>query len=90
MPLLKWLVFGSVPIDLVWLGTVAFFGFLVSHWRRKRAELAYFVNLREQMTDAESDISKKPQVKVKSWIPRNWRRLGAARGVRRSKRNREV
>ncbi|MGO8789046.1 MAG: hypothetical protein ACLQVL_16915 [Terriglobia bacterium] len=45
-PLLTWLFFGSVPIDIVWLGTVAFFGFLIWYRRKKRAELAYLLSLR--------------------------------------------
>jgi hypothetical protein len=44
-PLLTWLFFGSIPIDIVWLCTVAFFAFLVWYRRRKRAELAYFLGL---------------------------------------------
>lgn len=46
-PLLTWLFFGSIPIDIVWLCTLAFFGFLVWFRRRKRAELAYFRGLQE-------------------------------------------
>ena len=48
-PLLTWLLFGSIPIDTVWLCTLAFFGFLVWFRRRKRAELAYLLGLQEQM-----------------------------------------
>jgi hypothetical protein len=87
-PLLTWLFFGSIPIDIVWLCTLAFFGFLVWYRRRKRAELASLLHLREQMTDAAPGIGNK--LKVKSWIPRNWPRLGGARDIRRSKRNRQV
>jgi hypothetical protein len=87
-PLLTWLFFGSIPIDVVWLCTLAFFAFLVWYRRRKRTELASLLSLREQMTDAAADIGNKPQ--IKSWILRNWPRLGGARGVRRSKRNRDV
>jgi len=46
-PLFTWLLFGSIPIDIVWLCTVAFFGFLVWFQRRKRAELAYLLGLQE-------------------------------------------
>jgi hypothetical protein len=49
-PLLTWLFFSSPPIDIVWLCTVVFFGFLVWYRRRKSAELAYLLCLREQMT----------------------------------------
>ena len=45
--LFSWLLFGSIPIDIVWLCTVAFFGFLVWFGRRKRAELAYLLGLQE-------------------------------------------
>jgi hypothetical protein len=53
-PLLKWLFFSSIPIDVVWLSTVAFFGFLIWYRRRKLNELAYFVSLREDMPAARS------------------------------------
>jgi hypothetical protein len=46
-PLLTWLFFSSIPIDAVWLCTVVFFGFLIWYRRRKLAELAYFLSLRE-------------------------------------------
>jgi hypothetical protein len=45
--LLTWLFFGSIPIDIVWVCTAAFFGFLVWYRRRKRAELTYLLGLRE-------------------------------------------
>src|ERR1700733_13890509 len=59
-PLLLWLFSGSLPVDIVWLCTAAFFGFLVWHARRKRAELARLLNLREQMTDAAPGHRAKP------------------------------
>ena len=46
MPWWRWLLFSNVAIDLVWVATVAFFGFLVWYRRRKRAELAWLQNLR--------------------------------------------
>jgi len=46
-PLFAWLFFGSVPIDAVWLCTVAFFGFLIWYRRKKQAELAYLLSLQE-------------------------------------------
>jgi hypothetical protein len=52
-PLLTWLLFGSVPIDLVWLCTLAFFSFLVWYRRRKCAELACLLDLRQQMPNLE-------------------------------------
>jgi len=44
-PALVWLFFSSLPLDLVWLFTFAFFGFLFWYRRKKRAELAYLVDL---------------------------------------------
>jgi hypothetical protein len=48
-PVLTWLFFSSVPIDAVWLCTVAFFGFLIWYRRRKQAELDYLLSLRGDM-----------------------------------------
>ena len=48
-PVLAWLFFSSIPIDAVWLGTAAFFTFLIWYRRRKLAELAYFLNLRDPL-----------------------------------------
>jgi len=48
-PLLVWLFSNSLPIDIVWLATLAFFGFLVWYRRKKRAELAYLQNLRDSL-----------------------------------------
>lgn len=45
-PLLAWLFFGSLSIDIVWVATLAFFAGLIWHRRRKRAELAYLLELR--------------------------------------------
>jgi hypothetical protein len=87
-PLFSWLFFSSPSIDIVWLSTLAFFVFLVWYRGKKRSELACLFDLQEQMTGAAPDIGDKLQ--VKSWIARNWPRLGNARRVRRSKRNREA
>jgi hypothetical protein len=54
-PLLAWLFFSSVPIDAVWLCTLAFFGFLIWYRRRKLSELAYFLSLQED-TPARSTL----------------------------------
>jgi len=48
-PLLTWLFFGSIPIDLVWLSTLAFFGFLIWARRKKRAELTRLYELRKKL-----------------------------------------
>jgi len=53
-PLSTWLFFGSTPIDVVWMCTLAFFGFLVWYRQRKRAEWAGLIRLLERMTDAET------------------------------------
>jgi hypothetical protein len=47
-PLLTWLLFSSLPIDVVWISTAAFFGFLVWYRRRIQDELAYFLSLEEE------------------------------------------
>ncbi|MEO8594369.1 MAG: hypothetical protein ABI759_13715 [Candidatus Solibacter sp.] len=60
VPVLRWLFFGSVPIDIVWLCTAVFFSFLIWYRRRKLAELVSLLSLREQMTDAASGIGNKP------------------------------
>jgi hypothetical protein len=49
-PLLEWLFWSSMPLQLVWLFTVLFFGFLLWYRRRKRAELVYLLQLRGQAT----------------------------------------
>jgi hypothetical protein len=46
-PLAAWLFFSSVFMDLVWLGTVAFFAFLIWYRRRKHAELAWLLTLHD-------------------------------------------
>jgi len=51
-PVLTWLFFSSVPIDLVWLATIAFFSWLVWHRRKKRAELSYLITLMAPAADA--------------------------------------
>lgn len=48
-PLFTWLLFSSAPIDAAWVCTVAFFGFLIWYRRRKRAELAYLLGLRDEI-----------------------------------------
>ena len=48
-PLLAWLFSNSLPIDIVWLSTLAFFGFLVWYRRKKRAELDYLENLKDSL-----------------------------------------
>ncbi len=47
-PLLPWLLFSSLFIDIVWLCTLAFFAFLFWYRRKKRAELAWLLGLQGQ------------------------------------------
>jgi hypothetical protein len=53
-PLSTWLFFGSPPIDVVWICTLGFFGFLVWYRRRKRAEWASLISLRERLAAPET------------------------------------
>jgi hypothetical protein len=46
-PLLAWLFFSSVFIDLVWVFSAAFFGFLVWYQRKNRGELEWLMKLRD-------------------------------------------
>lgn len=50
MPLLTWLLFGSVPIDVVWLCALAFFCSLFWYRRRKREEMAYLLGLQGKLS----------------------------------------
>jgi hypothetical protein len=45
----RWLLFGSLRTDIVWVLTVVFFGALVWYWRRKRRELDRLLRLREEI-----------------------------------------
>ncbi len=44
MPLPEWLWFSSMPIDVIWGCTAAFFAFLAWYHYKKRAELFYLTN----------------------------------------------
>lgn len=46
-PVLRWLLFSSIPIDAVWLCTAAFFTFLIWYRRKTQAELACFLSLQD-------------------------------------------
>ena len=48
-PLLRWLWFSSLRIDMVWICTLAFFGAIVWYRRRKKVELASLLALRSEM-----------------------------------------
>ena len=65
-PLSTWLFFGSLPIDVVWMCTLGFFGFLVWFRRRKRAEWASLIRLRERMTEAETGLAGWPAKQPKN------------------------
>jgi hypothetical protein len=86
-PLLPWLFFSSLASDIIWLATLAFSVFLVWYRRRKRAELAYFLDLRGQLIHTAPGRSATQQ--ARSWFPQNWFQRSARR-LRRGKRNREV
>ncbi len=53
-PLLRWLLFSSPPIDIVWIASAALFVFLWWMRRKKRDEFAYLMSLREQLQEHES------------------------------------
>jgi hypothetical protein len=53
--LLTWLFFSSLRIDIVWLATLAFFGFLIWYRRNQRAELAHLVTLRAQISPSADE-----------------------------------
>jgi len=46
---LRWLLFGSVRIEIVWICAVVFFSLLVWYRRRKSRELAWLLGLREEI-----------------------------------------
>jgi len=48
-PLLKWLFFGSLRIDLVWLCTATFVGMVIWFRNKKRSELEELLRLREEI-----------------------------------------
>ena len=45
----RWLLFGSVRTDIVWIGTVVFFSGLVWYRARKRLELDRLLQMREEI-----------------------------------------
>jgi hypothetical protein len=47
-PLGQWLLFSCTFIDLVWLGTALFLGFLIWYRRRQRAELNWLLQFRQE------------------------------------------
>lgn len=47
-PVLSWLLFSSIPIDLVWAFAAAFFGLLVWYRGKKKAELDYLLQVRQE------------------------------------------
>jgi len=47
-PVLSWLLFSSVPIDVVWLLAAALFASLFWYHRKKRAELDYLLQVRRE------------------------------------------
>ena len=49
-PLLTWLWFSSLRIDIVWICTLAFFGAIVWYRRKKKLELTSLLTLRSEIT----------------------------------------
>ncbi len=47
-PVLPWLLFSSIPIDFVWAFAAAFFCLLVWYRRKKKAELDYLLQVRQE------------------------------------------
>jgi membrane protein implicated in regulation of membrane protease activity len=84
--LLRWLLFGSWQVDIVWLATVVFVTALVWYRGKKRRELARLLDLRVQMIEpSEANGSKGHRLSGDT----GWPFLGATR-VRRGKKKREV
>lgn len=54
-PLLRWLWFSSLRIDIVWIFTVAFFVAIVWYRRKKKAELTSLLTLRSEMAAQTAD-----------------------------------
>ncbi len=72
----KWLLFGSLRVDIVWACTAAFFGGLVWYRSRKRRELIRLLNLRDEIVlNVDKDTQQEPNV------PPEW-----MFGIRRLKR----
>jgi len=47
-PVLRWLLFSSVPMDFVWAFAAAFFCLLIWYRRKKKAELDYLLQVRQE------------------------------------------
>ncbi len=58
-PLASWLWFGSTAVDLYWVMTPLFFGFLFWYRRKKRAELAYLHRLSSDFGGATGEPDSK-------------------------------
>jgi hypothetical protein len=85
IPLLAWILFGSVRIDLVWLATVAFFVGISWYRRRKRQELSRLLDLKEQMADPEEKDTS-----MKQFADRTEGKLRLSGRLRRRKKKGEV
>ncbi len=51
-PVARWLLFSSVPMDVVWVFTAAFFGLLFWYRRKKQAELEYLLEMQGEISAA--------------------------------------
>jgi hypothetical protein len=58
MPVLNWLLFGSLRVDIVWVFTVIFFGAVAWYRRKKRSELSRLLQMRTEMTAPTTDVSE--------------------------------
>jgi len=56
-PLLRWLWFSSLRIDIVWICTLAFFSAIAWYRRKKKVELSSLLALRDDMAAQTADDS---------------------------------
>ncbi len=85
--LLSWLWFGSARIDIVWACTLAFFVAMVWYRRKKQAELARLLDLRDAMSLPASNLLPEP---TRSNLAQGWAQPGGASRLRRKKNIRQI
>lgn len=81
-PLLVWLWFSSMRIDIVWACTLAFFGAMVWYRRKKQAELARLLDLLDQVGVTASDVNREQS---RSQFANGWPRRGGGSRLGRKK-----
>ena len=84
----SWLFFSSPRIDIVWICTVAFFGAMEWYRRRKRAELASLLKLREEMCGLATDGSDAQAAWSSGW--NGWTRGRRASRLRHRRNKRQI